>query len=292
MSAATSRYEAAPATRPVDASPLQRGDGAVEIGFVRYGSRTSLARLYHRTPGRALFPHTEPGEPALALLLTTSGGLTGGDRLTIAIEAAAGTAATATTATAEKIYRSLGHDCAVGVTLDVGEGAWLEYLPQETILFDAARLRRGLTARVAASGRLLAADMTVFGRIARGERFATGFLDERRRVEIGGRLAWIDAARLDGDIADAIDHPAGFGGAAAFATVIYIGADAERHLTLARDLTEAATCRAAVTLVNGILLARFIGEPGAVRAGLWHYVAGLRHAAAGLPARLPRVWRI
>ncbi len=117
----------------------------------------------------------------------------------------------------------------------VGEGAWLEWLPQETILFARSRLRRRVTARVAATGRLLAAEMLVFGRVARGERWTGGALRERWRIERAGALAWYDAMRLDGD---AIGRPAGFAGAEAFATVLYVGADAERHLPLAREAAE------------------------------------------------------
>ncbi len=292
MSAATSRYEVVPAAKTATRAPLQRGDGAVEIAFTRRGPATVLSRLYQRTPARALFPHPEPNDAKLAVLLTTSGGLAGGDKLAFSIAAEAGAAATVATAAAEKIYRSLGPDCMVEIALDAGEGAWLEWLPQETILFDGARLRRSVMARVASSARLLAAEMQVFGRIARGERFTCGLLHESWRVGRGGNLAWVDATRLDGDIESLIERAAGFAGAQAFATAVYVGADAERHLALARALTSELSCRAGATLVNGILLARFIGAAEAVRAGLWHYVGGLRHAAAGLPAKPPRVWKL
>jgi urease accessory protein len=197
--------------------------------------------------------------------------------------------ATVTSAAAEKIYRSLGPDCAIAVELEIGDGAYLEWLPQETILFAESRLRRTIVARVAATGRLLAAEMFVFGRVARGERWTDGRLAERWRIERAGEFAWFDAMRLDSIM---IDHPAGFAGAEAFATVAYVGADAERHLTLAREVTESAACRAGATLVSGVLLARFLGTAMTVRAGLAHYVGALRHAAAGLPARPPRIWGI
>jgi urease accessory protein len=76
------------------------------------------------------------------------------------------------------------------------------------------------------------------------------------------------------------------------ATVVYAGPDAAQHLALARSLTGEARCRAGTTLVNGTLLARFLAEdPGRLRADLAGYVAALRHAAAGLPARPPRLWQ-
>jgi urease accessory protein len=235
------------------------------------------------------FPHAAAGEPALAMLLNTAGGLAGGDRIALSLTAEAAASVTLTTASAEKIYRSLGPDCAVAVDLDVGAGAWFEWLPQETILFEGARLNRAIAARVAATGRLLAAEMLVFGRVARGERWSSGALRERWRIERAGELAWYDSMKVEGD---ALDRPGGFAGAEAFATVAYVGADAGRYLTLARELTDGLSCRAGATLVNGILLARFIGDASATRAGLAHYVGRLRNAAAGLPANPPRVWNI
>ena len=293
MSAATSRSEVSPALRS-DPSPaaLQRGDGAAEIAFARRGATTHVARLYQRSPCRVAFPRPDPGDPALAVLLTTSGGLAGGDRIALSVTAEPGAAATVATAAAEKIYRSLGADCTVAVKLEAGAGAWLEWLPQETILFDRARLRRRVGAEVAPSGRLLAAEMFVFGRVARGELFREGLLFESWRVRRGETLVWADALRLDGDIAAALARPASFGGADALTTIVYAGADAERHLALARDLAEAAPCRAGATLVNGILLARALGGAGEVRATLANIVGGLRHASAGLPPSLPRVWKI
>ncbi|HZB92557.1 MAG TPA: urease accessory protein UreD, partial [Stellaceae bacterium] len=253
MSAVTSRYEA---PDPVAASPprFERGDGAAEIVFGRGG----LVHLYQRTPCRVLFPDPEPGDLKVAALLTTSGGLAGGDRLALAIKVEAGARAVATTAAAEKIYRSLGPSAEVSLRLVVAEGGWLEFLPQETILFDRARLTRRLAAELAVGARLIAAEMLVFGRAARGERFRHGLLHEAWRVRIGGRLVWADALRLEGDVGAGLAAPFGMGAAAAVATVLYVGEDAADHLSLAREAAEAGGGGA--SLVNGVLIARFAGE--------------------------------
>jgi urease accessory protein len=287
MSAATSRFEGVPELARYPKASLQRCDGALEVAFARRGAATAVARLYQRNPCRVHFPHGEADGAALAMLLNTAGGLTGGDRIAIGVTAEAAASATVTSAAAEKIYRSLGADCSVTIDLAVGDGAWLEWLPQETILFEGARLRRSVSARVAPTGRLLAAEMLVFGRVARGERWRTGALFERWRVECAEAPTWYDAMRLDGDM---LDRAAGLGGAEALATAIYVAADAQRHLPLARETTAGASCHGGATLVNGMLVARFIGAAVPVRAGLVDYVAALRHAAAGLPAQAPRAW--
>ncbi|HEV2548705.1 MAG TPA: urease accessory protein UreD [Stellaceae bacterium] len=287
MSAAISRYDRAaplPAASPLPA--LERGDGVAEIVFARNG----LARLYQRTPCRVLFPTPEPDDIPMAALLTTSGGLAGGDRLSIAVAAEARARAVVATAAAEKVYGSQGAETRVAVTLRAEQSAWLEWLPQESILFDGARLVRSLAFEVAAGARLLAAETLVFGRIARGERFLQGLLHESWRVRRGGRLVWVDTTQLAGDVGAALARPAAFGGADAFATALYVGEDAASLLETARDLAASGTCRSGATVVSGVLVARFRGAAASVRAALMRYVAGLRQRAAGLPPRLPRLW--
>jgi len=114
-----------------------------------------------------------------AVLLNTAGGIAGGDDLEIAFSAGPGTRLAVTGAAAEKIYRSLGPETRVDVALTVGRDAWLEWLPQETILFDRARLTRRTTAEIEPGGRLLAAEMIVLGPTARGEQISTGLLHDR-----------------------------------------------------------------------------------------------------------------
>ncbi len=291
MSVAISRYEAPAAASPAVA--LQRGDGAAEIVFARRGGVTALAHLYQRTPCRVLFPHAAPGDLPLAALLTTSGGIAGGDRLRLAAGVAAEASAVVTTAAAEKVYRSLGAEARIDIALTVASGGWLEWLPQETILFDGARLVRRIEADVAEGGRLLAAEMAVFGRTARGEVFSKGLLHEAWRIRVGRRLVWADALRLEGEIRAQLDAPVAFAGARVLATVAYGAADASGHLPLARSLAENGACRGGASVVNGVLLARFLGQRAdAVRCAVARYVSALRHAAAGWPAAMPPLWNI
>lgn len=272
-------------------APLVRADGAAELDLAARPDGTRLALLHQRSPLRLLFPRPAPDDPFTAVLANTGGGVAGGDRLRLTVRAGAGTAALVTTQAAEKVYRSLGPDSHLDTVLAVAPGAWLEWAPQEAILFDGARLRRSLTIDLAAGARLLAGELLVFGRTARGERFRRGLLHEAWRVRRNGRLVWTDALRLDGDIAARLDAPAGFGGAVACATVLYAADDAPALLGTARALVEAAAGRAGATLVNGLLLARFLsGDAAALRRDVVQYWAGLRAAAAGLPPRLPRVW--
>ena len=146
--------------------------------------------------------------------------MTGGDRFDIDIKIGAGARLTVTTAAAEKIYRSLGPDTDIGVTLDVGSGGALAWLPQETILFDQARLRRSIDIDLARDAKLLLAEAVVFGRSAMGETVVQGYFFDRWRVRVGGALVFAETLRLDGDIARRLAQRAITAGGVAVASVI------------------------------------------------------------------------
>jgi urease accessory protein len=227
-------------------------------------------------------------------MVTTSGGLADGDRLRLALAAGAGAAAQVTTQAAEKVYRARDtdparFDCDIGVS----DGAWLEWLPQETILFDGARLERRTRASVAPGGRLLACEPIVLGRVARGETFAEGSLFDRWDILRDGRLVWCDALALSAETETARRSPWGFAGAEAIATVLYIADDAPDLRACARAIAADAVpegARAGVTVVNGILVARFLGGAVAVRVGLAGFIAAFRAAAGGFQPVPPRLW--
>ena len=273
-------------------------EGAAEIRFGCRGGITRLDHLYQRDPLRVLFPAPAAGDPLLAVLLTTSGGLVAGDKLDVAVGLAAGAAAHVTAAAAEKIYRSTGPTTVIRQSLSVASGAMLEFLPPETILFDGARLRRETTVELAPGAAFLGGDIFVFGRRARGERFTKGFLREVWEVQRDGRLVWGDALHLEDDIASIIDAPACFDGAAAFATMILAitGEDPSALVESAREIQSAHAAgglRAGVTAVAGLLVARWLAADAAVLrrayAGLARH---LRQAAMGLPPSLPRLWHV
>jgi len=264
---------------------LQRASGESRVAFAVRDGATRLADLYQRDPCRVLFPDPEPGEPPQAVLVTTSGGVTGGDRLKMAIEVGAGGTAVAATQAAEKIYRAAATDapCAMEIGVTVGEGATLDWLPQETIVFEGARLKRRTVADIAVGGSLLACEMVVLGRTASGERFTGGLLLDAWSVRRDGKLVWTDALRVEGET----PLGAGFGTANALATVIGVWDEPQPRFEKARTLLEATDrVRAGVTLVNGVVVARLLGDATAVRAATVRFLGDFRGQ------RLPRVWHI
>jgi urease accessory protein len=261
--------------------------GVCEVGF----STAGLSHLYQRQPLRVLFPIPESGDLPIAAIATTSGGIVGGDRQRIEIRLGAGARAHATTAAAEKVYRSLGATSRIAQSFVLGADSWLEFLPPETILYDGARLARRTSVDLAAGAGFLGGGITVFGRRARGERFTRGFLHDLWEIRRDGTLVWGDALLLDGDIAATIADPACFDGAAACATLILAVADPQPFLAPARDRLGEGRCGA--TIVNGVLVARWLADdPSALRRAYADLACYLRHRAMGLPPLLPRLWHV
>jgi urease accessory protein len=262
-----------------------RGHAALVLGGGPGGTR--LRHLDQSAPLRVLFPDSDPGDPAMGALVNVAGGLAGGDRTSIALRLEEGARFTLTTPAAEKIYRSLGPETEIAASIEVATDALCEWLPQETILFDGARLTRRIDIALAPAARLLAAEMLVLGRAARGEVFARGALHDAWRLRRGGRLLWADALRLaPGDAA--LGDRFGLDGAGALATLLLAMPEAAAHRDLARDLSGGG----ASLVAPGLLLVRWMGEAGVVRLALGAAIAALREAAFGHPARLPRLWRV
>lgn len=271
----------------------QRVNGAARLSFCAgEDGRTQLADLYQRAPCRLLFPDIDQDELPQAVVLNTSGGMTAGDRFSLAIAVEEGAAATLTTQAAEKYYRAAAaeEEILVDTAVRVAAGGWCEWLAQEAILFDGARLKRRLEADVASDARFLAVEGLVLGRIAMGEQFNRGKAQDIWRIRRDGRLIWADGMYLGGDIADLRRRPFGFGEATAAATLLYVGADAGAHLPAVRALLAESPGIGAATSFNGLLITRFLAaDAQRLRSGLMRVAAGLRHAC-GFSRRLPQVW--
>jgi urease accessory protein len=268
----------------------------LEVGLGE-GGKTVLRDLFHSQPLRLLFPKPGSDDIFQAVLACVSGGILGGDRLRTEIHVGADAQAMVIGQAAEKIYRSLGPDSEIQNRLTVESGAWLEWLPQETILFDQARLRRHTVAKIHCGGRLLAGEILVFGRTARGESLHQGLVHDGWELRNGdGTLAWKDALHMDGDLAARLDDPACFGAARAYGTIICANDGARAMIGPLRDLLAAyagASLRAGVTLVREILLIRFLGQSAlelrSAYAAAWGF---LRHEIMGLPCRMPTLWKV
>jgi urease accessory protein len=221
-----------------------------------------------------------------AVLVNTAGGIACGDRFKVSIETQAGASVTVATPAAEKIYRSDGPVAEFCVNLALGAGSRLDWLPQETILFDKARLKRRLEADMHENARLSLFEAVVFGRQAYAERITDGFFEDRWRIRRGQHLAYADTLRLNGPIADLLQKPSVGNGARALATFIHVAPDAEARLETVREhLPSGNGCEAAASAWNGLLAVRFCAVTiEALRTAAYPFLLAFR----GEP--LPRVW--
>jgi len=267
--------------------------GKAELGFVHVDGADRLGRLYQRAPLRVLFPDPPVGEPPQAALVTTSGGLAGGDILELSVHAGPAAQALVLGSAAEKVYRSTGPDTLVTVDLTADDGAQLEYLPQETILFDGSRLRRTTRIHAAAAACVLAGEMLVFGRTAKGESLTRGLVREAWEIRVAGRLVWADALHMEDDLRAVLDAPAGFGGAVAAGALVLMGSNLETHRDGLRQMLADYPGRFGTGLVGGVLVARWLDDDAArLRTSFGQAWKTLRNHAMNRPAALPRLWDI
>ena len=233
---------------------------------------------------RVRFPNAAGQSGLDAVIVNTAGGMTGGDRFAIDIGVETGARLTVTTAAAEKVYRSLGPDTGIDVKLDVGPGAALAWLPQQTILFDQARLRRTIDAQVAPGARLLLAEGVVFGRSAMGETVTQGYFSDHWRVRRDGTLVFAETLRLDGAIAQKLQERAVAAGGVAVASVLKLPGD-EQDVAAVRAMATDFAGEVGISTWNGVAVARLVAPDG---AALHHDLIGVLTALSDEP--LPRLW--
>ncbi|MCO6185316.1 urease accessory protein UreD [Rhizobium sp. L1K21] len=263
----------------------QRAKGAGRLAVKRSGDRTRIDTLFQEGCGKIRMPDSFDASLE-AVLINTSGGLTGGDRMTWEIEAGADTDLVVTTQACEKIYKASSGVAEVETQLRVGDGAKLAWLPQETILYDNGHLTRRLDVDLAKDAEFVGVEAVILGRTAMGEAVERGLFRDRWRVRREGRLLHAEEMRLDGDLSALTAVGAVLGGDIAFATLIYCGAYADAHLPKIRALVEKAGGGASHW--DGKLLVRMTAKDGfELRKLLIPVISVLRNGAS-----VPKVWTL
>jgi urease accessory protein len=265
---------------------LERARGAARVSLARRGCRARLGELYQAGSAKALLPSVHGGDPEV-VFLNTAGGLTGGDALAFALTLGAEVTAVGTTQTAERAYASAGGTARLDVRLAAGPGARLDWLPQETILFEGAALHRRTEIDLAADAACLIAETVVLGRAAMGERLTRTAFRDTRTVRREGRPVLVEAIALDDTVLAAAASPALLASARAFATIALVAPGAADAVGPVRAALDEPGCEAAASGWDGKCVVRVLGADGfPVRRQVARILAVLR----GRP--LPRVWQI
>ncbi|MEL6235004.1 MAG: urease accessory protein UreD [Pseudomonadota bacterium] len=258
------------------------------MGRARIGLRDGrLADLYQQGSARIMLP-IAPGPGLEAVIVNTAGGITGGDRFAYEGHAQGGRLVLATQ-TAERLYRAQpGQIGRLETSLTVAPGARIDWLPQETIVFDRAALDRRLSVSLRGDAVFTAVEPLILGRAAMGETLHQAHVTDHWEIRRNGALVYAEAFRLTGDIQAATRGPGTLAGHRAFATLLHLGPDAASLLAPLRNaLGQAHTVLGGASLRDGCLIARLVAPDGlALRRGLAQALPCL----LGRP--LPRVWQI
>jgi urease accessory protein len=260
-----------------------RARGTVRFDVHQVEGVTRRRHLHESGSLRVRFPSPE-ADGLSAVFVNTAGGVAGGDRFDIDIAAGEGSHLAVTTAAAEKIYRAQGPAAQLDIALKAAAGARLAWLPQETILFDNARVSRRIDIDLAETSSLLLCEIVVFGRAAMGERMLHGEFVDRWRLRRGGRLVFAETIRLDGAIGEKLANPAIAKGGAAIGTALMVPGD-EALVERIRALSKKFGGEVGISCWNGFAMARFCAQDAAQLRADMTTVLGRASGSA-----LPRLW--
>jgi urease accessory protein len=287
---------AAPGTTPGTTSSTTATPAAwharLDLCIERRGAASVLARRRHSGPLRvqkALYP--EGGDLAHLILIHPPAGIAAGDQLDIDVRLAAGSAALVTTPGAAKWYRANGRGARQSVRLALEAGAALEWLPQETILFDGADARIDLAVDCAHGARFLGWETIVFGRRAAGEVFARGRLRQKLELRHAGRLVWRERTHVAGG--DALfNSPVGWDGASVAGVLWAFGSAIDDAAMQALRAIEAPGVRIGATrLTDELLVVRALSDSSErLRAAFVAAWSLLRPIVLARAAQSPRIW--
>ncbi|MDE1157915.1 MAG: urease accessory protein UreD [Neorhizobium sp.] len=263
----------------------QRARGTGRLVTKAFGGRTRLDEFYQEGCAKIRLPETFSPEME-AILINTSGGLTGGDVIDWSVAAADSTRLSITTQANEKIYKAADGTASVSTHITVGENASVHWLPQETILFDHASLTRRLDVDLAENAEFLAVEAVLLGRKAMGEAVGQGFFRDRWRIRRSSRLIHAEDMKFEGEIAHLAEQAAVLSGQVAFATLFYSGPLAEVLFPRLRACLEGTSGGASHW--NDKIVARLVAPVGFdLRKILVPAISVLRNGAP-----VPKVWNI
>jgi urease accessory protein len=267
----------------MDPALRQRACAEARGSFVRVGSRTEPERLFETGGLRWRFPRSS--NPCEAAIVNTGGGVAGGDSYVLSLTLGEGAEVEATTPSAERIYRTDGPAASITTRLELASGARLFWLPQETLLFDGARLERRLEIDSSGEAEFIVAETLVFGRLAMGESRIDASVRDSWRVRRDSRLAFADETRLERAGAT-LERKAVGAGARALSTIVASAPNIEARLPDLRAALDAAGAHveSGASAFDGLVVARLLA------ASSHELRATLLAAIVALGGQKPRVW--
>jgi urease accessory protein len=238
-----------------------------------------------------MFPSSGGSAVEEAVLINTAGGIAGGDRLEFGVTALANASITVTSQAAEKVYRALSEPARITTKLKACEAAKLAWLPQETIVFNRARIHRTTEIELFPGAELLALEWLVLGRAAHGEEMIGGRITDSWRVKKEGRLIWADSFRVTDVMFPHLQRKALLSNYKAIGTLVYFGPCLGRRLEFLRDIAPSLGCHCAATSVGGLIIVRFAAEVSSdLRQALRRFLQQFNRELGPGPFRVPKMW--
>lgn len=286
---------APPAGSPTMIAGANHWIASLNLGFERDGETTRLMRRKHVGPLRVQKPlYPEHPSTCHAIVVHPPGGVVGGDELRLDIDAGPDARALLSTPGAAKWYRANGHRSRQQLRIHIAEGAALEWLPQETILFNAADVVFDSIIDLSADARYLGCEILCFGRTASGETFDQGRVQQSMTIRRDGKPLWLEQGVLEAGSRQ-MRSPLGLGGHSVCASLIAVGAVTSPNLlSTVRD--QCAACSDAqgqfgVTQMKSVIIVRYLGGNSEiarrVMLAAWQV---LRPALLNRAAVIPRIW--
>jgi urease accessory protein len=270
---------------------LQRSDGAGRVVVSGSENGNRIVDVFQRSPIRIMFPRDGGAAAEEAVFINTAGGVAGGDKLESGVTALANASIAATSQAAEKVYRALNEPACIATRLRVSENARLAWLPQETIVFNQARLRRKTEIDLCSRAEFLALEWLVLGRAAHGEEVIGGHISDGWLVKKDGRLIWADTFRVTDEVFPYLHRKALLSDCSAFATLIYFGPDLETRLEVLRNIASSTACHCAPTSVSGLIIVRFAASDSFdLRFVLRSFLQQFSEERGPGPFRVPKMW--
>lgn len=270
---------------------LQRAEGSGRILLRGSENGNCIVDLFQRSPIRIMFPRIDGGSVEEAVLVNTSGGIAGGDRLECSVTALDGASIAVTSQAAERVYRALSEPARIATKLKAGEAAKLAWLPQETIVFNWGRLSRETEIELSSEAELLALEWLVLGRAAHGEDVVGGHITESWRVRRDNRLIWADSFRITSEVFPRLHTKALLSDCRAVGTLVYFGPRPDTGLEFLRSIIPSLECDCAATSVAGLIIARFAAEQSShLRLALRGVLQQFSRELPVGPFRVPKTW--
>jgi urease accessory protein len=262
----------------------------LRLEFERREGRTVLAKRRHEGPLVVQKPLYPEGDAVChAIVVHPPAGIAGGDELEFSACAGEGAHALLTTPGAGKWYRSGGAWARQRLEFDAREGACIEWLPQETIVYDGALADMRTEVRLAAGACFIGWEILCLGRSGSGERFARGACRLQTSLQQDGKALWFERGRIEGG-SPLLESQVGLTGAPVCATLLAVAPGLDVLLSRCRE-AQPESGEGAVSLLPGVLVARYLGSSSEAAkryfTQLWRL---LRPVVGGIEAREPRIW--